>query len=204
VSGSVLNHATPHSTVWGAGISSITDGVPPSKIHAVRGPISRARAASCGHTGPIVYGDPGLLLPRFHKPQGRKDKVAIVPHYVDFDAVRERYGKAKDVRVVNVLAPIEEVLDAIGTCEHVISSSLHGLVVAAAYGLPFEWVQTWRPIHGDGTKFRDFGLSVGLDLFDPIALPFEDGKTADDLLGLMRAWKPVVNVGPLWDCCPLR
>ena len=48
--------------------------------------------------------------------------------------------------------------------DHIISSSLHGIIIAHSYGIPAAW---WKPtdrLCGDGSKFRDYALSVDIDL----------------------------------------
>ena len=48
-----------------------------------------------------------------------------------------------DVKVIDIMRSgyddIEAFLDEVSECEHVISTSLHGLIVAQAYGIPVGW-----------------------------------------------------------------
>jgi len=53
------------------------------------------------------------------------------------------------------------VVDAINTCRYVASSSLHGLIVANAYGIPAVWTTFADTLAGDDTKFFDYYESVG-------------------------------------------
>lgn len=201
VAGSILNHCRSQSIAWGPGIATITDPVPNAlQIRAVRGPISRARAASCGAWGSIACGDPGLLLPRLYSPKGTdRVRLAFAPHYVDYALALEVLGGREGLRVVNMLDPIEKVIDDICAADLVLSSSLHGMVVAAAYGVPFDWVATWNQIGGDGTKFRDFGLSVGIDMFDPLRPDPKQVPVTE-----ARSWRPRVNTDALWESCPFE
>lgn len=52
-------------------------------------------------------------------------------------------------------APIS-VLHDIARCEYILSSSLHGLVVADALGIPNAWILLSDKVHGNGFKFRDY------------------------------------------------
>jgi hypothetical protein len=128
------------------------------QIRAVRGPYTREQVgAGC----PDVYGDPALLLPRFHVPRFPKmHRVGIVPHYVDYHLVK---SIVKDCPVINVLNenPIE-VADQICECEYIISSSLHGLIVANAYGIPAGWAEFSDDVNGAGFKFHDYYAAIGV------------------------------------------
>jgi len=163
-SGSMLNHANAHSIVWGAGLASMTDGVhPEAKILAVRGPISRMRAYACDAKCPRIYGDPAMILPELYEPKREKKYgLGVIPHYCDQFRVGEWYsGKA---HIINVLQPVESFVDEVASCEQVISSSLHGLIIAHAYGVPAVWAKFSDSIGGDGsTKYRDYFMSVGID-----------------------------------------
>jgi hypothetical protein len=65
-----------------------------------------------------------------------------------------------------------------------LSSSLHGLIVAHAYGIPAVWCDfADRPhaIAGDGTKFHDYFASIGLHDLSPVILAQSEKK-------LSRSW----------------
>lgn len=165
--GSVLNHVNANAVVWGAGLGSLPDGVNPHcTIKAVRGPLTRARVLGVGRECPAVYGDPGMLLPKFYSPKPLpKKKSGIVPHYVDQYRAFDRYRD-----FIDVFQPIEAVIDEICSYERIYSSSLHGIIIAHAYGIPAAWIKLSDSLGGDGTKFRDYFSSIGMDVPQPMDL----------------------------------
>lgn len=168
-SGSILNWATAGAIVWGAGLANRSDRVDPrADIRAVRGPISRDIAKYCGARCPEVYGDPGLLLPRFiPKPYGKRFDIGIVPHFTDYGVVKQFFSRKHRVEVIDVLRPVPEVVADIAASSVIWSSSLHGLIVADAYGIPSRWVTFSQSVLGDGTKFHDHFLATGREPHEP-------------------------------------
>ena len=81
--GSIIAYAAPGDIVWGAGILAATDRIHPrARLLAVRGPLTRARALACGADCPDIYGDPALLLPRYHRPSVRqREGVGLVADF---------------------------------------------------------------------------------------------------------------------------
>lgn len=165
--GSVGKLASAGSVVLGSGVISSYNDVDP-RAHWIwtRGPETRSRVLACGGSCPEIYGDPALLLPRIQPPSRRKHfDLGIVPHYVDYDQVCKTYPKH---RVINVLNsdPLR-VVNAITECRQIIASSLHGLIVAQAYGIPAAWIKFSDNLSGDGVKFRDYFQSVALAHAEP-------------------------------------
>jgi pyruvyltransferase len=160
--GSVAKLAGPGTVVLGSGvISSYNDVNPGAHWIWTRGPMTRARVLACGGQCPEIYGDPALLMPRIVRPSAKKHfDVGIVPHYVDHADVERRYPDHRVINVLNSMAA--RVVLAITECERIISSSLHGIIVAHAYGIPAAWVEFSDRLAGDGIKFRDYFASVGL------------------------------------------
>ena len=196
--GSILNHAGPTARVWGAGIATLTDGInTEAQLLAVRGPLTRARALSCGAKCPPIYGDPGFVLPLLYQPKSAKTHdIGYVPHYVDQFRVHQRHPQAK---IINVLDPIEKVIEDIHSCRKIASSSLHGLVVAMAYKIPSAWVRWSDSIGGDGTKYRDVFMSCGLDV--PNA--FDSRESSQDISDrYFVCGTPDVNA--LREACPIK
>ena len=204
--GAVIGDAHAPCLIWGTGIGSWDDPVHPYvKFLAVRGPLTRARVQAAGRRCPQVYGDPGLLLPRLHPPKPLpRVKLGIVPHFLDQAQVHAAYGDNPDVRIVDLLGPIEDVIDGIASCDKVLSSSLHGLVVAAAYGIPFGWARFSDKLCGDGTKFRDFYLSVSMDPPGEPMLCEREVFPVDNFLAWIPPYAAKVDVDALWDVCPFR
>lgn len=165
VIGSILKHAAPKVHVWGSGAISRSDRVDPQAIyHAVRGPHTRDVIRRQGIACPEIYGDPAILLPRFHNaPVEKTHRLGIVPHYVDHEPAVAAWGNIPGVRIINVLRknPLD-VVDEIRSCESIVGSSLHGLIVAAAYGVANAWIGCVgdNQLSGDGIKFADWYASV--------------------------------------------
>lgn len=169
--GSVLGAANARAEVWGSGFIHEGERViePPRAIHAVRGPLSRDALLRHGIGCPEVYGDPALLMPRFFNPQVVVAyEVGIVPHYVD----KRHPWVAKcrqdpKVSVIDIESGIEDFVRSVKACHIILSSSLHGLICADAYGIPNVWVQFSDNIIGGDFKFRDYRLSIGSDQLLP-------------------------------------
>lgn len=163
--GSVLRHVTvpDEAIVWGSGIISETDRFArPLETHAVRGPRTRKRMLDLGYECPEIYGDPAVVLPKYFCPQEAAPdyKVGIIPHYMDLSVVRDRV--AEGVLLVDVTQAVEDVIRDIRRCEWSISSSLHGVIVSHAYGVPSVWVDSVTKLHGNGVKFSDYFEGAGL------------------------------------------
>lgn len=172
VTGSILTTNVKNSIIWGNGFAWTNEMcAQPLKIHAVRGNLTRDRLLEIGYDCPDVVGDPALLLPMFYKPVcSKKYKLGIIPHVIDYRLVAEKYSGDEDVLIVNLTDPIEKVIFDINLCEKTISSSLHGIITAHAYGIDCLWVKFSDKIIGDGFKYRDYFSSVGIKAYEVVDL----------------------------------
>ncbi len=154
--GSVVHEARTGDHVWGSGVNGKIwlsdtmrrDGV---HFHAVRGPITRRAATEAGHEVPERYGDPGLLFPLlFHDEIERKAaEILVVYRQAGLDFPRtafipninderyylpERAELPADWLYISPSSDPVVVAACIRLVDRVVSSSLHGIVFADAYG----------------------------------------------------------------------
>ncbi|WP_405352501.1 polysaccharide pyruvyl transferase family protein [Nonlabens sp. Asnod3-H03] len=167
--GSILEHIGTHCTVWGSGIISRDAQIAGATFLAVRGPLSRKRIQELGYDCPAVYGDPALLLPLHYNPIVEKEyQLGIVPHINDYELVQEWFKDNDAVKIINFKTnDVEQTTSEIISCERILSSSLHGIIVAHAYQIPAVQIQFSDRIYGDGVKYYDYLMSVGLEPYDP-------------------------------------
>lgn len=165
--------------VWGSGfMAADTRAIWPQsiKIQAVRGPLSRERLKETGVSpGDIALGDPALLLPQIWPAGPSKDcKVLIAPHFVTLDVFKKKYGDRlpRHWEILDLLKEPRSIASKIAGAEFVISSSLHGLIVADAYNVPSCWMAPHAAIKGDGFKFDDYAAQRGKRLGS--AVDFDD------------------------------
>jgi len=167
--GSVLHKVRAGDRIWGTGaISSrhIPTPLPPVTVHAVRGPLTRAALISRGADVPEIYGDPALLLPRVvHLPPAPRVDYALgfIPHYADWAMMRQ-HQIPPDVHLIDIGAGFHEVIREVRRCSSIVSSCLHGIILAEALGIPVSWAQVDKGAHLAGSqpdwKFRDhFGAT---------------------------------------------
>lgn len=198
--GSVLNNGNANSIAWGTGLAWSKDKVDPRiDIRAVRGPLSRQVALRCGADCPEIYGDPALLMPRFYNPTvEKKYELGIIPHVID----NQLFTKSlpADIKLLNLCDPIEKVIDDLLQCEQVYSSSLHGLIIADAYGIPSEWVEFSNNVLGDGLKFKDYFASVGIPSYNPTDLR----KNGNFRLKKLDKYDITIDLDKLMDACPFK
>jgi hypothetical protein len=159
--GSIAKHASPNMTMIGTGAMRRSDKIhPQANWLFARGPHTRNIILRDGGSCPDFYGDLGLLLPFLVGRPPSSNRLGIVPHYVDFEETRRKYPNHKVINVLNQ-NPLD-VAREIASCEKIISSSLHGIIAAHAYGIPAAWVQLSDKLAGDGVKFEDHYAAVGL------------------------------------------
>lgn len=203
--GSILRHLTKDdvATIWGSGIISNTDTpCRPKKVLAVRGPLTFKRLSNLGYDCPPVYGDPAILLPCFYKPNPifRADHpIGIIPHFVDKDIWEQQDG----IVIIDPTQPLERVIDEISSCKITFSSSLHGIIVSHAYGVPSVWIRPKNPIHGDDSKFYDYFLSSGIQV-TPIRLNDQSRNSIDYYSKYATLPSHSKLIESLNNCCPFR
>jgi len=206
VIGSILRAASSNSIIWGAGYieSDAKMSEKPLKICAVRGKLTRNQLINQGYDCPEVYGDPALLCPRYYKPNvTNKFKLGVIPHYVDQDsALLDRLRKESDALFINVYDPVTKVIDEINNCEKVISSSLHGIIVADAYGIPSRWMKLSDKVLGNGFKFRDYFSSVGRKDDKPITL--DNSMSIESIADSFEEYRIRIDLDKLLEACPFR
>lgn len=163
--GSVITFAIDDATVWGSGILGVNE-IPvlynkrlfrKLDIRAVRGPFTRHVLLSSGYDCPEVYGDPAIIMPYIYKGLNLKKTyaVSIVQHHS-----RIYKSERKDFHYINIEThDYKQFIDEICSSKKIISSSLHGIILAETYGVP-------AVFFNDGMedqlfKFWDWYLSTG-------------------------------------------
>lgn len=156
------------SIAWGTGSFGYSQPILsdiPHQINSVRGPKTKELLESLGYPCPARFGDPALLLSKYYKPKkGKRYKMGIVPHVSQrqLPFILEFAKYFEDVLIVDLknYKCWTDVIDKIASCEFVISSSLHGLIVADSYEIPNIWVKFPVRLAGDDFKFHDYLSSV--------------------------------------------
>lgn len=202
--------------VWGAGLMRTLEpaeterlaGLRGVGVHAVRGALTAAELRSkLGWRVPEVYGDPALLLPRFLRVpdgQGARGEVAVVPH-LDHRGLFPDSGDP-GVHVVDARQGMEQVVREIAGSRACVSSSLHGIIVAQAYGVPWVWVRVRDAvIAGDTFKFRDFFTTLEESSVARVDVTAARARTLDPMRLARRASLPRLRISldALEDAFPM-
>lgn len=165
--GSVMAFTGSDSIVWGTGcIQPKAIGLTPKKIYSVRGPETRKQLEYKGITCPEIYGDPALLFPKIYNPKNieKKYKYGIIPHYIEYSTplglATIKNLENLGFKIINICSGETEFIDELLEVEYVISSTLHGLIAADAYGIPNARVNITNKLIGGHFKFVDYFRSV--------------------------------------------
>lgn len=165
--GSILFFGFQDATVWGSGlltepslIRRITRGRLFRKldIRCVRGPYTADIMRKSGFKCPDAYGDPGCLLPLIYAPKVEKTLEYVVIPHISMEEEAKKIVPAENV-ISMATEDYKAVIDKICSAKKVISSSLHGIILAEAYGVPAIFYQD-RPSHYN-FKYADWYESTG-------------------------------------------
>ena len=163
--GSIINFTDSDAVIWGSGILRPEIAMQLQRKHyikldvrAVRGPITRRLLLECGYKCPEIYGDPAILMPLIYKPQVTKyRKFGLIIHYNKLEKCdREKYEEAA---ISVATRDYKTFINEICGCEKVISSSLHGIILAESYGIPAIMIQ--NDVEDQPMKFFDYYYSTG-------------------------------------------
>lgn len=201
--GSVISAANDMTIVWGTGsmfCNTKITGQP--EMRAVRGPLTRRVVLASDIKCPEVYGDPVLLIPRYYNPTiEKKYKVGLIPHYIDHNKIDIVPGD-KDAIKISIGLGIEEFIDTVKSCESIVSSSLHGLIIADAYGIPCRWAEVSSNVAGDGFKFKDYFGSIGLKPYAPLNLRNMPVVSSKLLMDNIMKYDVNIDLDKLMRACP--
>ncbi len=163
--GSIITIGSVDAVVWGSGLLSVKR-IPvllakscyrKLDVRAVRGPLTRHVLVSAGYVCPEVYGDPAILMPYIYCPTSRKKKfsVSVIEHFSKSEEL-----KRTDLNYINIETyDYKYFIDEVCASNKIVSSSLHGIILAETYGVPAVFLS-------DGMeeqlfKFWDWYLSTG-------------------------------------------
>lgn len=170
--------------VWGTG--ALTPRALPRPPHvvycALRGPLSADVVTSYG----VTFGDPGLLISDIVPRREANGRIGVVLHHAHKPDAELQALAARRSKKIEIIDPVNddhlETVRRISACTHIFSSSLHGLVVADAYGIPSTWLDPAGNHDFPRFKFRDYAAGIGRNLGMPLRM--------DDFLDLIGTFTP--------------
>lgn len=166
--GSVLEHFSPewNGVIVGSGkLHEKTKlNFPNAKILALRGPLTAK-----GLKGDFVLADAGLLADELVPLEDKEYDLGIVPHWTDKTLEHTPIFKQFKPKIIRVDDDPLEVIKQIGRCKKIVSSSLHGIILADAFGIPRRIEISPRMLshpHQEGGLFKwmDYSASLGVPL----------------------------------------
>lgn len=206
--GTNIQGAYQDATVWGAGIyppqnqsQIICQKLAKRKldIRAVRGPLTRDVLENYGHKCPEVYGDPAILMPLIYQASVKKNKdLLVIPQFIGEQQFREAHP---DLPILSMNTnDYKKVINEIVSSNLVITSSLHGIILAESYGVPaifFRGLPKYKDF-----KYKDWYYSTGRYSV-PLSDSFEEAleQTPPDLPVINELQQGLLDSFPydLWD-----
>ena len=164
--------------MWGTGINPKWQKTIPGNltIHAVRG-LRTLEVLKSKNVVPteeketrVSIGDPGTaLIHLFPSFQWESNGVpCFVPHHQDQELFEQNQRRSvhleTNIRMISVRDSWRNVVQELSRCSSIASSSLHGLVIADALGIPSRWFQYAgsRTEKTEGWfKYQDYFSTIG-------------------------------------------
>ena len=158
--GSVLHFSKTGDHVWGSGwngkIPEKEFKAKGLKVHAVRGPLTEEFLKKRHIDVPAIYGDPALLIPHIF---ANRFTVTAENDYVFVPNLNDLAVVGGQENVVSPLWGWNVVIANILKAKLVLASSLHGLIIAEAFGIPARYVRL-SPTE-ELFKYKDYYFGSG-------------------------------------------
>lgn len=139
-------------------------------VLALRGPLTAERVMnSISMNRDLVLADPGLIADELVGDQCKIYDLGIVPHWTDRELENNPIFKNFNPKIIRVDDDPLEVIRQIGQCKKIVSSSLHGIILADAFGIPRRIEIPPRALshpyqEGGLFKWHDYSESIGMKL----------------------------------------
>lgn len=208
----VEKHCTKKTIIWGSGAISGGDtklSASPMKVCAVRGKLTRNYLLNRNVQCPEIFGDPALLLPFIYKSETKKKyKIGIIPHVVDLDTpltylLGNLFKESVHIISFKNYKDWRSLIDEINSCEYILSSSLHGLIISDAYGIPNIWIKISENLTGGNFKFLDYFSGVERNTQHPYVVT--NSSNSEQILELLKQYKPIrFNIDAFLNTCPFN
>jgi len=191
--GSILHFARDGDVIWGSGFREnplSENRFSRLDVRAVRGPRTREFLLKMGIDCPEVYGDPAVLMshlfPEFKKEEPVYDYI-VIPNIAEIKCF------ANYKNIVLPTLPWEEIVEKMLQSRLVISSSLHGIIVAESFGVPARLLKmTWiEPL----LKYQDYYESTGRP-------DFKYATSVQEALQMGGEEPRCIDINPLIDSFP--
>lgn len=144
--------------IWGSGsIEPLPIRKSKHIYHALRGKnsASRIKGVEVKH-----FGDPGLLSAGLVDVKNipKRHEIGIVPHYKDREhpTTKRLANNFKNSTIIDVFDPPLDVIQQVARCNYILSSSLHGLIVADSLKIPNHRIEISDQLRGGDWKFNDY------------------------------------------------
>jgi len=142
---------------------------PNATILALRGPLTARHLNK-----DTMLGDFGLLANELIPLEDKKYDLGIVAHWTDKTLEHDKRFLKYNPKIIRVDDDPLKVITEISQCKKIISSSLHGIIVADAFGIPRRIEMSPRVLsHPD----QEGGLFKWRDYSESINMPFQIGVT---------------------------
>ena len=184
--------------IVGTGGDNVKYSFPNAKVLAVRGEKTLANFNYSNNT--VLLGDPGFLMSYvFPEKVQQKYDLGIIPHFVDWNTVNlnnwRKSFKKENVLFINPLGKPKDIITQIKKCRNIVSSSLHGLIIADTFHIPnirFVDRQT-MPTYFYDYKFDDYYSSLGIE---EVCIEITGKETIEELIK-QTTLKPIKKIESL-------
>ena len=174
--GSIITLGYQDATIWGSGIlHSEPEGFVWKRsryrkldVRCVRGPETKRRLEENHYdVSNCKFGDPGVLMPLIYTPKeyDKKRDYSVILHM-------SRKDSSIDNQIDVLTSDWKQTIDEIYNSKLIISSSLHGCIIAEAYGVPAILLDKLEG--GDRFKYNDYYYSTGRYNY-PVCKTVEEG-----------------------------
>lgn len=164
--GSIVGTKNFDATVWGSGIHTFDNVGRLAKYHriikydirALRGPITQDALRTCKYNvDGIPLGDPAVLMPLIYQPPSveKEYDLCVIDHYYNHSDI----SGDRTIVLPAGTNDYQYFINTIIASEKVISSSLHGIILAESYGIPAVFL--CNGVEHQMMKYYDWYYSTG-------------------------------------------